>query len=381
MRVGIEGSLFLKRSTGVGYYAKMLTQAAAQVDSEVKFEIVKHVFPWSKPVPPLIPNEHLGYRFVRWFPPAVYYQVFKRLNWFIPYDLIALRRYKVFLFFNFTVFPVRRSCRSVVVIHDLSFILYPQFTQAKNLKYQTKLLPRSIRRASHIITVSENSKREIVEHYGVQPEMISVVSNAVDHDHFKPRPNNEVSKVRQKYGLPAKFIHFHGTIEPRKNVQGLLDAYANLPDHIRDDYALVLTGGKGWQDEAIYQRIDQLKSNGLRIVLPGYVDNEDLPAIYSAASLFVFPSFYEGFGVPPLEAMACGVPVISSNSSSLPEVVSEAAIKVSPKDTAEITKQIMRVLKDPTLAKTLSTKGINQAKKFSWDQSAKKLIKVLDDLA
>ncbi len=381
MRVGIEGSLFFKPGTGVGHFAKRLIKAASQLDSDLDFEIIRHRLPLQSFQPPLPPNQHLHYRLVRWFPPMVYYQVFKRLNWFIPYDLIALRKYDAVLFLNFIAFPLLKKTKSIIVIHDLSFILFPQFTQAKNLIFITKLMPRSVERADHIITISENSKKEIIKHYGVPVEKISIIPNAVDHEKFYLRPASQIQNVRKIYDLPEKYIHFHGTIEPRKNVQGLLDAYSQLSKDLQAEYGLVLSGGKGWKDEEIQQKITRLKSQGLNIVTTGYVhDDDDLPAIYSGAALFVWPSFYEGFGVPPLEAMACGVPVITSNNSSLPEVVGDAAIKVNAEDNNELAHQMQRILTNKILSKKLREKGYDQAAKFSWENSAKKLIKLLDSL-
>ncbi|HSX17894.1 MAG TPA: glycosyltransferase family 1 protein [Candidatus Saccharimonadales bacterium] len=381
MKVGIEGSLFFKRSSGVGYYAKRLIEAATKKDSDINFEIVRHWLVFKKFKPPLKPSSRLSYRLVKWFPPIIYYQVFKRLNWFIPYDLVALRKYDAFLFFNFIAFPLRKNTKSIIVVHDISFIKFPQFTQAKNLKYTPKLLRRSIKRAAHIITVSENSKKEIAEFYKLPPDRITVIPNGVDHERFYPRPAIDIGKVRQKYSLPENYIHFHGTIEPRKNIEGILDAYAQLDTGLKTRYALVLSGGKGWNDEGIYRKIGQLQKAGNKILLLGYIENEELAPLLSGASVFIWPSFYEGFGVPPLEAMACGVPVITSNSSSLPEVVGDAAIKIRPEDTRALTAAINQVLSDTTLASNLSRAGLSQSKKYTWEASAQKLIKLLDSLS
>jgi glycosyltransferase involved in cell wall biosynthesis len=235
-------------------------------------------------------------------------------------------------------------------------------------------------RASHIITVSENSKKEIVDYYKLPESMVSVIYNAIDHTEFYPRSDAEIKKVTKKYKLPEDYIHIHGTIEPRKNIEGLLNAYAKLSQDLRDIYGLVISGGKGWNDESIYARIGELKASGHNIVLPGYIEAGDLPAIYSGASLFVLPSFYEGFGVPPLEAMACGVPTIVSDNSSLPEVVEGAAIKIKADDVKGLSIQMARVLNDKTLAKRLQSAGLKQAAKFSWDKSARELIKLINDL-
>jgi len=381
MKVGIEGSLFFKRSSGVGLYAKELTKAAVALSQDVDFEIVRHVLPLNSPALPIAPSNHLHYRLVRWFPPVVYYQSFKRLGWFLPYDLFAARRYDAFLFFNFIAFPLRKHTKSIIVVHDLSFVHFPQYIQAKNLIYLKKFLPASIERAGHIIAVSDSTKKDIIQTYGVPNQKVSVIPNAVDHAHFYQRSSGEAEKVIKKYQLPKKYIHFHGTIEPRKNIVGLLDAYASLSAELTDEYGLVLTGGKGWKDEAIYKKVDELKAQNLNIVLPGYIDGDDLPAIYSGASLFVWPSFYEGFGIPPLEAMACGTPVITSNNSSLPEVVGDAAIMIKAEDNAAITKAMAKVLNNPKLAGELGAKGLAQSKKFSWDKSGQLLLDLLKGLA
>lgn len=381
MKVGIEGSLFFKRSTGVGHYAKSVIGAASKINSEIEFEIVRHYLPFKKFSAPIPPTKNLRYRLVRWFPPAVYYQAFKRLPWFVPYDWIALKKYDVFLFFNFIAFPLSKKTKSIIVIHDLTFVRFPQYVQETNLKYMNKLVPHSVKRAHHIITVSENSKKEIIDYYKLPADKVSVVPNAIDHDVFYPRQDDEIDRAVKKYGLPKKYIHFHGTIEPRKNVEGLLNAYAALPQDLKDEYGLVLTGGKGWRDESIYQKINELKDSNHQIHLPGYIDGKDLPAIYSGASLFVLPSFYEGFGIPPLEAMACGVPVITSDNSSLPEVVGDAAIKIKAEDTGALAANIEKVLTDKKLAKSLSEKGLSQSAKFSWEKSAGKLIELLDLLS
>ncbi|MGA2572547.1 MAG: glycosyltransferase family 1 protein [Terracidiphilus sp.] len=242
------------------------------------------------------------------------------------------------------------------------------------------LVPRSIKRAARILAVSEHTKADIIKYYDIPADKISVIYNAVDHSEYYPRPAKEVSAVRSKYKLPAKYILFTGTIEPRKNVEGILGAYAALDEQVKKDHGLVLAGGKGWNDEPIRQAIDKLKSAGEKIICTGYVPDEDLPALFSGASLFVYPSFYEGFGIPPLEAMACGVPVITADNSSLPEVVGDAVIMIKAENIAAITQSISKVLNDSQLANSLRQKGLEQAKKFSWEKSAQTLITLLNSL-
>ncbi len=381
MKVGIESSLLFKPRTGVGQYAYKLTEAVSKIDSPIKFEVVRHYLPFRRFTPPIPPSSHLTYRIVRWFPPAVYFQVFKRLGRFLPYDLVALRNYDAFLFFNFVMFNLRKKTAGIVAIHDLSYIHFPDYVQRKNLLYLRRFVPKSIIESRHVIAVSDFTKKDILKNFEISASKISVVPNAVDHKHYYPRPANEVNRLRKKFDLPTKYILFVGTLEPRKNIVGILEAYAELKPELKSDYALVLAGGKGWNDESIGQKIAQLQANQERIILPGYVTDEDLPVLYSGASLFVFPSFYEGFGIPPLEAMACGVPLITSDNSSLPEVVGDAAIKIKADATDDLSRQIAAVLTDQKLAASLRAKGLTQARKFSWEKSAEQLIAVLEKLA
>jgi glycosyltransferase involved in cell wall biosynthesis len=377
MKVGVEGVPFFGNLSGVGQYAARLINAASREDSDVQFEIVRSLMPHRKFTPPLVPNKRLSYRVIRWLPPIIYYQLFKRTNWALPYDMVALRKYDAFLFFNFVAFPVRRKTPSIVVIYDLSYALHPQYSSPKNREYLQKFVPKTLKRAAKIITISENSKQEIMDYYKIDPAMIEVIHPAVNHQVFTPQTQASVKKISSKYGIKKPYILSVCTLEPRKNLVGVLNAFETLPENLKQEYALVLVGGKGWLDEELQAKFDEL-SKKYTLIKTGYAPNEDLPALYSGASVFAYPSFYEGFGMPPLEAMACGTPVITSNNSSLPEVVGDAAITIEAHDTQRLAKNIERVLSDKKLAQSMAQKGLNQAKKFDWHKSAKKLISLID---
>jgi glycosyltransferase involved in cell wall biosynthesis len=380
VKVGIESVPFYGNLSGVGQYSTRLIEAASSVDdSKVQFEIVRPLMPWRKFRPAIAGNKHLSYRIVRWFPPIIYYQMFKRLGWAPPYDLVALKKYDAFLFFNFVAFPVRKKTPSLVVIYDLSFIYYPQYTQRKNLPYMLKFVPRSVKRASRIITISENSKKEIIDHYKIGGDMVEIINPAVDHKIFKPQPADRISQIAAKYRIGGSYILCVATLEPRKNLIGVLEAFEKLPENIKSTHSLVLVGGKGWLDGELEKKYELLASK-YSLIKTGYVPDEDLPALYSGAEVFVYPSFYEGFGMPPLEAMACGTPVITSDSTSLPEVVGDAGIMIKAEDTSELANQIEKVLRDKELADSLRAKGLIQAKKFTWDESAKRLLRVIEEV-
>ena len=377
MKVYIEGSAMFGEKTGVGQYCKGLVGAMIKLDRKNHYSIFGLLWMLKKFSPPIRQQPNLTYRLIRYLPSKVYSKLIKsRLA--PPIDLLLGFPADLYFYPNFVSFPLLRG-KSVVVIHDLSFIKYPQFVQGANRKYLSRFVPQSIEKAAHIITISKNSKAEICEYYKVPEEKIAVVYPAADLNFFFPRDESEILNVRDKYGIDRKYILYTGTIEPRKNIVGILDAYSQLEPKLRDEYQLVLGGGMGWLAEEINSKLKDLKK--LNIKATGYIDDEDLPALYSGASLFVFPSHYEGFGMPPLEAMACGVPVITSNVSSLPEVVGGAGILVGPNDTNELVESMEKLLKDPALRCKFKERGLKQAAKFTWEESASKLIKVFEKVA
>jgi glycosyltransferase involved in cell wall biosynthesis len=263
------------------------------------------------------------------------------------------------------------QARTVFTLHDLIFLRYPQYHLPYNRWYLTWAMPRFLRAANVIVTPSECSKRDAIEFYGLPEEKIKMIHEA-PAPIFQPVTDPAaLNRVRQKYHLPPKFILHVATIEPRKNLSRLLEAFGSL---LGDwpELKLVLVGKKGWLYESFFQKLQTL---GLQecVILPGYVDEGDLPSFYQLAELFVFPSLYEGFGLGPLEAMACGVPVLSSNSSSLPEVVGEAGIMFDPTDTAALVAALRRVLSDDELRADLRQRALVQAKKFSWQKTVDEL--------
>jgi glycosyltransferase involved in cell wall biosynthesis len=282
----------------------------------------------------------------------------------------------LFIFPNFVRYPLPLGSQAVAVIYDLSFIHYPEHAARRNRQFLLRYVPQTLNKCQHIITISQNTKDEIVRHYGADPDKISIVSPALDHGFFYPREVPEIDAVTQKYAITKPYILYVGTLEPRKNIKGILDAYALLPPEVRTSHSMVLAGGRGWLDREIQAQLESLRH--LDIVTTGYVPDEDLPALYSGASVFVYPSFYEGFGMPPLEAMACNTPVVVANNSSLPEVVGDAGVLVDANDAASLAHHIEKVLGDPALADELRRKGLLRAKTSTWDESARRLLAVIN---
>ncbi|HMQ30621.1 MAG TPA: glycosyltransferase family 1 protein [Chloroflexaceae bacterium] len=268
------------------------------------------------------------------------------------------------------VLPLAGTVPGVVTIHDLAFIRFPQTFRAYNRVYLDFATRLSARRAARVLAVSENTKREVVEILGVPPERVVVTPNAV-REHFRPPAPAALAAFRVARGLPERFVLYVGTLEPRKNLPTLLEAYAEVAR--RHDAPLLVGGGKGWLYDQVFRRLEEL---GLReqVKFVGYIEEEELPLWYAAATVFVFPSLYEGFGMPPLEAMACGTPVVTSDSSSLPEVVGDAGLMAPPRDAAAFAAAIDRVLSDAELRHELRERGLARAKAFDWHVTAERTL-------
>lgn len=320
-----------------GYISdKLITPSTAKKTKSLKSWIVKN-------------------RWIKWL---VRSMLFKMAGWFGP-------RFDLYWQPNFIPNKSIKANKVIATIHDFSWEIYPEFQPQERVKYFQKYFYSSIQQCDHIITGSEFTKNEIIERTGVDPKKISVIYHGINYDVFYPRL--DAPKPLQKYILAV------GSIEPRKNLKNLIQAYKALDVTIRDQYHLILVGAQGWSNDDILYEIDRLNR---WVHYSGFVCDEELAGLYSNASLFVYPSLYEGFGIPPLEAMACGCPVIVSDASTLPEVCGDAALYIDPISIQDIKESIMRVLNDGNLQSDLRVKGLEHAKRFSWNKSAIKHVEV-----
>ena len=264
------------------------------------------------------------------------------------------------------VAPVVAPCPSVVTVYDLSFLRYPEYFRPVNRLYLRVMTGPSCRRARRVIAISQSTARDVSAMLGVPADRIDVVAPGVDARFFAPIPGDAIARFRAARELPERFLLYLGTLEPRKNLVTLLRAYAALPDRA---VKLVLAGGKGWLYDAIFDAVESL---GLRgdVLTPGYVPDAELPLWYRAAEAFVYPSFYEGFGLPLLEAMASGTPVVAADTSSLPEAVGDAGLLVAPADVAAWTEALARAIDSATWREAASAGGRARAATFTWARAA-----------
>ncbi len=350
------------RRAGVSHYIEQLLQHLARVDQTNQYTIftTRGLDAAALGLPP-----HFTVQPSRF--PTINPRV--RIPWEQFLAPLILRRHHADLFHGtLNVVPLACPVPSVVTIHDLAFIRFPYTFRSYNRTYLDLATRVSVRRATRILAVSEHTKREVVGLLGVPAERVVVTPNAA-RAHFRPPAAEALAAFRTRHRLPEQFVLYVGTLEPRKNLTTLLDAYAQVAR--RSAVPLLVGGGKGWMYDAVFARLEAL---GLRdrVHFVGYLDEEELPLWYAAARLFVFPSLYEGFGMPPLEAMACGTPVVTSNSSSLPEVVGDAGLMVAPTDVDALAAAIMRLLNDDALHADLRERGLRRAQQFAWHTTAER---------
>jgi glycosyltransferase involved in cell wall biosynthesis len=285
---------------------------------------------------------------------------------------------------NINFVALSKKTKLVLTVHDLSYEIFPETFSLKRRVWHHFVNSRSLcRQAEKIIAVSDSSRNDIIARYGIIPQKVQRIYNGVPQEIEQlDRNNPKLIDVKDSYHLPFNFIFFLGTIEPRKNIPAIVKAY----DHLRslnnpqiDKYKLVIAGGKGWKTDKILDDMRKAKFTD-DIIFTSCIVNEDKAAVYTLASLFVYPSFFEGFGIPVLEAMRCGVPVITSNCSSLPEVVDQGAIMIDPDKPDELYLAMKEILLNKDLSEQLSAQGLRQAVRFNWRTSARETLEIFEKM-
>jgi len=362
MRVVYNGIALRPPKTGVGYYTERLAQALHESCPEWEgtffdsraFHSALRLNP-ARPVPRQpSPLDRL--------PPFIT-QLWKDALFFF---FCWARGFDLYHETNFI--PMRCPCPTVVTVHDLYFRRFPAAAHPRRLRHLNTYFQKRLRWARRVIVVSEFVKSEVIEELQLPPDKVDVVYPGVG-GRFRPRQLEEVLAFKKAADLPERYILYVGAIEPRKNLPLLLQAFHRARASLPSDIRLVLAGPLGWQHEEVFRMREKLDLKS-RVLLPGYTPEEKLPLLYGGAEIFVYPSLYEGFGFPPLEAMACGTPVIASLAGALPEVIGDAGLLVSPVDEEGWANAMQEVVGSKGLKAALQEKGFSQARLFSWENTA-----------
>jgi len=369
--IGIDYTSALRQTAGIGRTTRELVAALARLPAtELPTQIRLFAAQTRQPDLPPVPGPSFEWRSSRiserWLDRLWY-----RLRLPLPVETWA-GRLDLFHAPDFFLPPTLPGTRTLVTVHDLSFVRFPDSVMPGMARKLNTWVPRAVARADHITAVSEATRQDLIELYGTPPQKISVLHHGVTSDFQPVTDPARLSAVRKNYGLGSNpFILSVGTVQPRKNYRRLIRAMAHVPPPV----SLVIAGGDGWQTGEIYGEVAAQRLEK-RVIFAGFVTDADLPALYSAATLFAYPSLYEGFGLPALEAMACGTPVVTADASALPEVVGDAGLLVDPTDENAIAAGINRLLADRDLQRRLSVAGKRRAAQFTWDNSARQLLAI-----
>lgn len=363
LHVGLSAHLLTDgasyRSAGISGYIRHLLEALPDADPSLVYSA------FTGPQAQLPPRAGLIVRRSRWRTESP----LRRIVWEQVAQPWAVRRAGVDLLHALAFAgPLFSRVPQVVTVYDLSFIHYPDRLPAARRHYLRLFTGLTCRRACRVIAISESTAQDVAARFGLPRSRIDVALPGVD-PRFRPLPAAEVADFRRRKGLPERFMLFVGTLEPRKNLPLLLRAYAALPAADRDAVHLVLGGGRGWMDGAIFETIERM-GLGATVHLPGYLADSELPAWYNAAEVFVYPSVFEGFGLPVVEAMACGKPVLVANTSSLPEAAGDAGCLLPPDDEAAWTAALARAIHDPAWRAEAGARAQAHAARFTWAATA-----------
>lgn len=367
MKIGIDvRCLMQKNYSGVSWYTFNLLKALFAIDQKNEYRLF-----YNNAKPVIMPEfnqdnvKYVGFNYSN----KLFSASLLLFNW--PKIDKLISGCDLFFVPNLNFLAWSKNCRKIITVHDLSFLRFPEFFTLEMQFWHKLIFKKKLTEADCLITVSQNTKKDLIEFFSVEPEKIKVVYEGVEEKFKKlTSDHSEMLRVRQKYHLPDKFILFLGTLEPRKNIESIIEAFRLLAS----DYELVIGGASGWKTKKIYQ----FAAKQPRIRFLGYLDETDKPVIYNLASLFVYPSYYEGFGLPLLEAMACGCPVICGNNSSQIEVVADAGLLVDPYNLNEIRMAMEIMLYNDKMREGCIRLGLERAKEFSWEKTAQEMLKIFN---
>jgi len=373
MKIALDvQSLFEERKTGIGWMIKMLvSHVICDTDDEYQLNYFAFRKKNEKQVQmSYYQKDNTTIQCCGWMPLAIYSSIWKYIP--LPYSGFFQKKADVTIFFNYFIPPGVKG-KKATFIYDMVWKACPETMDSGTKRFMDQNVEVACKRADVIFTISEFSKWEIMKYMNLPSEKVRVVYGGIDQDCYHiNHPIDEIEGAKARYHLAEDYFLYLGTLEPRKNIPRLIEAYALLCQEEENVPKMVIAGKKGWQYEPIFQLVKELELEE-QVIFTGYVPDEDVPLLMAGALAFVFPSLYEGFGLPPLEAMACGTPVIVSDAASLPEVVGDAGLQVSPYDIKEIKEAMNNIMKNQELRRELRDAGIARSQKFFWSNNAEML--------
>jgi glycosyltransferase involved in cell wall biosynthesis len=380
MKIGVDLRCFQEgRKSGVAEYALNLLSKLLEIDRENQYVLFFNSFQKTEiDLGDLVAYSNVEVKIFR-YPNKLLNLFFWYFNW--PKIDRMLGGTDVLFFPNINFAAWSKKTKAILTIHDLSFERYSETFSWKRRLWHFFVNPKKLsRKADKIVAVSDSTRNDLEKLYEIKSSKIKVIHSAAG-ENFTVLDRNDLklAEIAKSYNLPYKFILYLGTIEPRKNIIGIIRAFnqlRSLNDAELNKYKLVIAGAVGWKSEKIFSEIKNSPFTE-DIIMTGVVAKDDMSAVYNLASIFIYPSFFEGFGFPPLEAMQCGLPVVASNNSSLPEIVGEAGILVDPDKPDEIYQAMKEVLQNRELSAKLRQSGLERAKKFTWQETAEKFLEVI----
>ncbi len=364
MKIGFIAEVFNEKLTGIGNTSLNLINSLNSLLNNDEIYLLNYKQTLYCPNETiLIPNSNLFFKKHLW-----YLSLPKKIKNF-DFDIVH-NPTQLCTFFKF-------DPKNVITVHDITPLLLPETHPFGISAYNKIFFSHTLKNADEIIAVSNNTKKDLMEYFDIQPSKINVIYWGIE-DRFKVSNIKDIEKVKLKFNLNYPYILYLGTIEPRKNICTLLKSFQRVKEK-NIHHKLVIIGGKGWGYKKIFKTVEELRLQK-DVIFLGYVSQEEIPKIYGGADIFVYPSLYEGFGIPPLEAMACGCPVIVSNRSSLPEIVGNGGIMVDPLDYLALAEKIDELINDFDLRNEMIKMGITRAKTFSWIKCAKETKKVYENV-
>lgn len=371
MRIALDYTAGIRQGAGIGQYVRSLVDAMLAQDSDNQYTFITSGRPTPDHPFPTAPNAHgrgIGisdrYLNILWY------------RWRVPlYANYFTGPADIYHGLDFGLPPLFGKTRKIVTVYDLAFVEHPEAAVPSLVAYLNKVVPESVAAADVVAAISHATKQTLIEHYNTPPEKITVIPCGVAPHFQRVTDTALLEATRQKFALKHPLVLSVGTLEPRKNHMGLIKAFNEARHDKNGPAMLAFAGGKGWLYEETQQLVADLKLED-QVRFLGRVSEQELLTLYSLADVFAFPSFFEGFGIPPLEAFACGTPVITSNTSSLPEVAGDAALLIDPHDPQSIAEAIVRILSNESLRADMIRKGYAQAQHYTWEKAAQKMLSI-----